>query len=870
MGRSRKRRRQIQIKSMKGASLLTPHASDDLAPIALDFDGDNCSEDDSTPATAPPPTPIAGIAAPAPLVAAAPPTPLPAPLASAASAVLPSAPPAPPPATPGLADLADLADPAAIALDFDGDNCCEDDSTPAPATAPGAGPATPPPPATLVAAADVLPAPLASAASAVLPSAPPAPPPATPGLADPAAIALDFDGDNCCEDDSTPAPATPATPPPPASLVAAATLAATPLPAPLASAGVPSAPVTAPTPPASAGVPLVAAPPASAGLAPLTAPVTADLAALAPTTNAPVTDGDNCCEEASNPALATPGVPTVAAPLVAAAPPTPLVATPPLPLVAAPPPTTAPPDPAPLVAATTATIPAPVTAAPVTASSASAAAAPATNTPTAPTTATASSAPTTNAPVTDGDNCCEEASNPALATPPLPAAPPPTTAPLVAAAPVTPAAPAAPAGIAAPTTATIPAAPPVTAPTPPASADLAALAPTTNAPVTDGDNNEVDNNMAKLKTSSSEFTQFDKDNKLSIKIKQLLNINSNSLQQQNGGRIDESITNVENTYKMIGGLKLDINPKFRIGLDKHSRNYADDQVAVKNFTNYFVEITFGLQLLLKNLFEEHDKSQILSQILTDFFSLYVNKLYTVLKPNTLTNTKLPIIVSNYSIYEITRKVIFSCFEKFVKEKILITDTSSSADSSELDLSKDMILVKLSFSLPQLVEFFVESFTNLDNLDNNILKPGSNNALINYYNLKLGNVFNTSVEKKEDFALISDELTKIFKTVQDNKETNHLKFYREKIHKIDKIINDHQDETFGLLIEQIQKIITGFTITDNGLLFESKEFAGLKLTIQPSDLEKRKAELEKELADIQSKLTAATPPSTTSSTAAPGP
>jgi len=376
--------------------------------------------------------------------------------------------------------------------------------------------------------------------------------------------------------------------------------------------------------------------------------------------------------------------------------------------------------------------------------------------------------------------------------------------------------------------------------------------------------------MAKLKTSSSEFTQFDKDNKLSIKIKQLLNINSNSLQQQNGGRIDESITNVENTYKMIGGLKLDINPKFRIGLDKHSRNYADDQVAVKNFTNYFVEITFGLQLLLKNLFEEHDKSQILSQILTDFFSLYVNKLYTVLKPNTLTNTKLPIIVSNYSIYEITRKVIFSCFEKFVKEKILITDTSSSADSSELDLSKDMILVKLSFSLPQLVEFFVESFTNLDNLDNNILKPGSNNALINYYNLKLGNVFNTSVEKKEDFALISDELTKIFKTVHDNKETNHLKFYREKIHKIDKIINDHQDETFGLLIEQIQKIITGFTITDNGLLFESKEFAGLKLTIQPSDLEKRKAELEKELADIQSKLTAATPPSTTSSTAAPGP
>jgi len=705
MGRSRKRRRQIQIKSMKGASLLTPHASDDLAPIALDFDGDNCCEDDSNPATT---------------------------------------------------------------------------TAPAPAPAPPAPPAAAAPPPT------TLPAPL------VVAGVPVAAPPASAGLAAPTAIAPVTDGDNCCEDDSTPATATPPTPlagiaapaPPPT----AAPLAATPLPAPLASAGVPSAPVTAPTPPASAGVPLVAAPPASAGLAPLTAPVTADLAALAPTTNAPVTDGDNCCEEASNPALATPGVPTVAAPLVAAAPPTPLVATPPLPLVAAPPPTTAPPDPAPLVAA----------------------------------------------------------------------------------APVTPAAPAAPAGIAAPTTATIPAAPPVTAPTPPASADLAALAPTTNAPVTDGDNNEVDNNMAKLKTSSSEFTQFDKDNKLSIKIKQLLNINSNSLQQQNGGRIDESITNVENTYKMIGGLKLDINPKFRIGLDKHSRNYADDQVAVKNFINYFVEITFGLQLLLKNLFEEHDKSQILSQILTDFFSLYVNKLYTVLKPNTLTNTKLPIIVSNYSIYEITRKVIFSCFEKFVKEKILITDTSSSADSSELDLSKDMILVKLSFSLPQLVEFFVESFTNLDNLDNNILKPGSNNALINYYNLKLGNVFNTSVEKKEDFALISDELTKIFKTVQDNKETNHLKFYREKIHKIDKIINDHQDETFGLLIEQIQKIITGFTITDNGLLFESKEFAGLKLTIQPSDLEKRKAELEKELADIQSKLTAATPPSTTSSTAAPGP
>ena len=57
-----------------------------------------------------------------------------------------------------------------------------------------------------------------------------------------------------------------------------------------------------------------------------------------------------------------------------------------------------------------------------------------------------------------------------------------------------------------------------------------------------------------------------------------------------------------------------------------------------------------------------------------------------------------------------------------------------------------------------------------------------------------------LEKKENFALISDELTKIFKiTDQDKKETNHLKFYREKIHKIDKIIDGHQDEKFGLLI-----------------------------------------------------------------------
>ena len=320
-----------------------------------------------------------------------------------------------------------------------------------------------------------------------------------------------------------------------------------------------------------------------------------------------------------------------------------------------------------------------------------------------------------------------------------------------------------------------------------------------------------------------------------------------------GGSINDSISNVENTYYMIGGLKLDINPKFRRGYSTkaRSRNYADDPVAVDNFTMYFLEITFGLQLLLNKLFSGHD----ISQILTDFFSLYVKKLYTVLRPNISANTKLPIIVSNYSIYEITRKIIFSCFEKFIKEKILNSDTSASADSSELDLSKDMILVKLSFSLPQLVEFFVESFTNLDNLDNNILKPGSNNALINYYNLKLGNVFNTSVEKKENFALISDELTKIFKiTDEDKKETNHLKFYREKIHKIDKIIDGHEDETFGLLIEQIQKIIPGFTITENGLFFKSTEFAGLKLTIQKSELEIRQAELEKELDEITTKLT----------------
>ena len=76
---------------------------------------------------------------------------------------------------------------------------------------------------------------------------------------------------------------------------------------------------------------------------------------------------------------------------------------------------------------------------------------------------------------------------------------------------------------------------------------------------------------------------------------------------------------------------------------------------------------------------------------------------------------------------------------------------------EVDLSKDIILAKLSFSLPQLVDFFVDSFTNLDNLDNNILKPGSNNALINYYSLKLGNIFNTSVEKKENFAVVSQDL-----------------------------------------------------------------------------------------------------------------
>jgi hypothetical protein len=325
-----------------------------------------------------------------------------------------------------------------------------------------------------------------------------------------------------------------------------------------------------------------------------------------------------------------------------------------------------------------------------------------------------------------------------------------------------------------------------------------------------------------------------------------------------GGSINDSISNVENTYDMIGGLKLDINPKFRRGYSTkaRSRNYADDPVAVDNFTMYFLEITFGLQLLLNRLFSGHD----ISQILTDFFSLYVKKLYTVLRPTRLVvNTKLPIIVSNYSIYEITRKIIFSCFKKFIEEKVLINDTSNSADSSDLDLSKDMILAKLSFSLPQLVDFFVDSFTNLDNLDNNILKPGSNNALINYYNLKLGNVFNTSVEKKEEFALISDELTKIFKTTdEDKKETNHLKFYREKIHKIDKIIDDHQDETFGLLIEQIQKIISGFAITEKGLFFESTEFAGLKLTPQQSELEKRQEELQKELDEIKDRLRTAVP------------
>jgi len=369
----------------------------------------------------------------------------------------------------------------------------------------------------------------------------------------------------------------------------------------------------------------------------------------------------------------------------------------------------------------------------------------------------------------------------------------------------------------------------------------------------------IDNNTVKLESSDSSFDKFNNDYELFIKINQLLNNKSNSLHEQMGGRIDDSITDVEKTDIMIGGLKLDINPKFRMGyLGKNSsRNYAEHQVTVKNFTKYFLNITFELQILLEKLFKGHN----IDQILTDFFSLYVNKLFKVLKPNYITNTKtkLLIIVSNYSIYEITRKIIFSCFEKFVREKILNSDKSASENSSDPDLSNDMILVKLSFSLPQLVDFFVDSFTNLDNLDNNILKPGSNNALIYYYNLKLGNVFNTSVEKKENFALISDELTKIFNgTTEDNKETNHLKFYREKIHKIDKIINDHEDENFGLLIEQIRKIIPGFAITENGLLFESTEFNGLKLTIQPPDLEKRKKKLEEELDEIKGMLASATP------------
>ena len=334
------------------------------------------------------------------------------------------------------------------------------------------------------------------------------------------------------------------------------------------------------------------------------------------------------------------------------------------------------------------------------------------------------------------------------------------------------------------------------------------------------------------------------------------NSESDEEYKQLGGRIDESISNVENTYNMIGGLKLDINPKFirSFGFkDRHerARNYRSDPVAVNNFIMYFLEITFGLQLLLKKLFSGYD----INQILTDFFSLYVKKLYKVLKPNIYSaNTKLPFIVSNYSIYEITRKVIFGCFEKFVKEKILNSDTSGSANSSELDLSKDIILAKLSFSLPQLVDFFVDSFTNLDNLDNNILKPGSNNALINYYNLKLGNIFNTTVEQKENLAVISDELTKIFKvTDQDKKEINYLKFYREKIHKIDTLINNHKDETFGLLIEKIQDIIPGFEIKSDGILFGSKDFEGLTIDTKQSDLERRKEELQKELAEIESRL-----------------
>ena len=57
---------------------------------------------------------------------------------------------------------------------------------------------------------------------------------------------------------------------------------------------------------------------------------------------------------------------------------------------------------------------------------------------------------------------------------------------------------------------------------------------------------------------------------------------------------------------MIGGLKLDINPKFirSFGFkDRHerARNYRSDPVAVNNFIMYFLEITFGLQLLLKKV-----------------------------------------------------------------------------------------------------------------------------------------------------------------------------------------------------------------------------------------------------------------------------
>ena len=109
-------------------------------------------------------------------------------------------------------------------------------------------------------------------------------------------------------------------------------------------------------------------------------------------------------------------------------------------------------------------------------------------------------------------------------------------------------------------------------------------------------------------------------------------------------------------------------------------------------------------------------------------------------------------------------------------------------------------MKLAFKQNDIINYLIESFTNIEGLEKMVMKENGFELIKEKYSTQIKKILNI-IESQEDIAenlrCINNELKSVFDT-----DSNSLKFYNDKIRELDQSIDEIDDSINEDFLDQL--------------------------------------------------------------------